>query len=197
MRNEPSSLSSEVLEQLIARALQLDDERSEQIDLARAREIALELGIREEAWEAAVGEHLAARGPVLPTRRVPGSPSRWQSSIPAALGGLAAGGLMGAVSAASSGDDIMIGSALVAVSVAVAITQTIRLPREEAQRNVAIWWTSTAAGMLAGLGSFSAEVLWFSAWAWAGCAGVGVVLPAVVARVREFLSPTATTPAAQ
>ena len=197
MQNEPLSMSNEVLEQLIARALQLDDERSQRIDLARAREIALELGIRAEAWEAAVAEHLVSRGAVTPTRDVPRSRSRWRSAIPAALGGLAAGGVMGAVSAASTGDDIMIGSALVVVSAAFAIGQTVHRPREEAQRNVAIWWTSTAAGMLAGLGSFSAEVLWFSAWAWAGCAGLGVVLTAAAGRLGEFFSPTTTTPAAR
>ena len=191
--NEPSSISNENLERLIARALELEDEREQRLDLARAREIALELGVREDAWDAAVSEHLSVRyamsqtmPPAMATISAPGS--RWRGPLSAVVGGLAAGGIVGAVSAASSGDDIMIGSALVAVSAAYAVGQSLRRTGVESRRHIAIWWTSTAAGMLAGLGSFSAEILWFSAWAGLGCAGLAAAASTLARRVADHPS---------
>lgn len=181
MRDESSGLSQEALEQLIARASEIDDQRRQMVDLARAREIAAELGIGEDAWNAAVREHVGRPSPVVPAPR----PRRWRAAILSAVGGLAAGGIMGSISAASSGDDIVIGSVLIALSVALTIQQTLGRARGEAQASIAGWWGAASLGILLGLGDFSREVLWFGGACWLGCAALSALMPELAKHLQR------------
>jgi hypothetical protein len=64
---EHSPISQAVFDQLLARAIELDDEGREGLDTARVRAIAQELGIAPSAWDAAVREFTQGSLASVPT----------------------------------------------------------------------------------------------------------------------------------
>src|SRR5687768_7763216 len=67
-----ASLSEATLQQVLARAEELDERAGARISVKRAREIALELGVSPDSWEAALAEHQRASNAAAPPPRVRG-----------------------------------------------------------------------------------------------------------------------------
>lgn len=179
MNDETPRLTPETLERLIERAMELDEHRNVTIAPAHAREIAIELGIDAAAWDAAMLEHARSRpAPAAVTL----TPQGVSQAILSAIGGLGAGGVMGAVSAASTGDDIVAGGALIAASLGLAIRQALHRPRHDAQASIAGWWSAAAAGIMLGEGQLTGDVLWFAGISWLGCATIAAVIPDLLGR---------------
>ena len=93
------------------------------------------------------------------------------------VGGLAAGGVMGTLSAMSTGNDVLSGGLLLAGSLALAARQALRRSRSETQSTIAAWWGAASVGIMLGLGEFTTDILWFGGLSWWGCAALGALLP--------------------
>ena len=163
----PTKLSPDGFEQLLERAIRIDAEGRELIDHDRAREIASELGVSEAAWNAALLERTEA----LARRR---DPDRRAFSIrrlglAIASGGIA-GGIMGVISAASAGNDILVGGAVIGAAVTLGAYESIRSSLRQAHAGLAGWWLAAGVGITLGLREPTSDVGWYVALSWTGCA---------------------------
>jgi hypothetical protein len=173
MTEPTSGLSRIGFDRLIARALELEEAGNEQIDLERARAIAHELGIGDPAWEAALREQAAA------ARTAASRASRLRLRgrvVLLSLAGLVTGGLGGAFASHSGDGVLLLGSAAVAVGVALAGGGIRRRSTRGTQAGLAAWWLSVPAGIMVGMGEFHGDPMILAAAAWAGCAALGVAL---------------------
>lgn len=156
-------------DRLIARALELEEAGTEQIDLERAREVATELGISASAWEAALRER-EVRGARSARLRL-----RGRAAL-VALAGLLTGGLGGAFAARSGDGVLLLGGAAVAVGVALVVNGLRRRPVRGTQAELAAWWLSLPAGIMLGLGEPHGDPMVLASAAWVGCAALGATL---------------------
>ena len=93
------------------------------------------------------------------------------------VGGLAGGGIMGVLSATSTGSDVLSGGVLLAGGLALAASQALRRPRSETQSRIAAFWGAASAGIMLGLGELTTDILWFGGLSWWACAALGAILP--------------------
>jgi hypothetical protein len=173
MTERPSSLSRVDFDHLIARAIKLDDEGNERIDLDRARAIAEDLGISASAWDSALRERESLAPP--PGAREVVRQLRGRSSI-IALAGLVAGGLSGALAGSSAEGVVLLGGAAIAAGVALVVDGIRRRSARSAQVDLAAWWLSVPAGIMLGMMGTHPDPLLFAAASWAGCASLGFLL---------------------
>lgn len=164
-------MSRETFEQLVARAIELDEAGRDRIELAQARAIARDLGVSDEAWAAALREREA-------------SPSRAASigghGVDRRLGLVALAGLVGGAAAGALapvlGDGVLpLGGAAVAAA-GVIFARHRRRGVRAAHAALATWWLSLAAGIMAGIGDVHGDPLAFATASWAGCAAAGAAL---------------------
>jgi hypothetical protein len=172
MSASSKDISRDTLERLVARALELDERGTDRISLAKAREIALELGISEAAWDATVAEKVSPGNVASVERRRPWVQSR---TLIAAIAGLAAGLLGGWFNRALNGDaDVVYGVLLVIAGLVVSRR------RDEETDNAATarldaWWLTVPAGLLIALGGIKTDPLLFAAFARCGSVGLCLV----------------------
>ena len=192
MTEESSSLSRAGFDRVIARALEIDEEGNDRIDLEHARAIAHELGIGDSAWEAALQEQTAAA--MTAASRAAGLRLRGRVVL-LSLAGLVTGGLGGAFASQPGDGVLLLGSAAVAVGVALARGGIRRRSTRGTQAALAAWWLSVPAGIMLGMGEFHGDPMILAAAAWAGCAALGVALGRLRRRAPSPGSP-AEAPAA-
>lgn len=190
MNDSTARLSQDTFDLLIARASELDEEGNKRIDLALAREIALELGISAVAWDAAVKERAELRHATV-ARSAAASP-KW--ALVSLIGGLAAGSVMGNASE-SFGGDVVLGGVLICASLAWSASRTLRHSIRAAQVELAAWWVAVPVGIMLGFGEFLTDPIWFAGWSWAVTASAGALLPRLLRRLRASAA-KATSPAA-
>ena len=158
-------ISQETLQRLVARAVELDDQRRERVNLATARDIARELGISEEAWDAAVLEYRRSRAS-RPAR------NPRQSALRTAFMG--AIGLVAGAASVSFGmvtDDVAAGALLVAWSILFAIrARRSRTPNVFTQ--LGAWWAAVPLGIMLASGEVLTDPIWFAALSFAGSAAL-------------------------
>jgi len=191
MTEQPASLSRTAFDRLIARAIKLDEEGNERIDLERARAIADELGISAPAWEAALRERGWAREGGLQGGglRLRGRPSL------VALVGLAAGALSGALANQLGDGVLLLGGVAIAAAVGLVLDGWRRRSVRSTQVELAAWWLSVPAGILLGMRAFHGDPVVFASVAWAGCASLGFALGRLSRRAPSP-SPLADSPTA-
>ena len=191
MTEQPASLSRVAFDRLIARAIKLDEEGNERIDLERARAIADELGISASAWEAALRERGWAQEGGLQGAglRLRGRP------LLVALVGLAAGALSGALANRLGDGVLLLGGMAVAAAVGLVLNGWRRRSVRSTQVELAAWWLSVPVGIMLGLRAFHGDPVVFASVAWAGCASLGFALERL-GRRDPSPSPLADTPTA-
>jgi hypothetical protein len=187
MSDFTTRLSQDTFDRLIARASELDEQGNARIDLALAREIALELGISAVAWDAAVKERAQLRHASVAHSNA--AAMKWPLVLLA--GGLAAGSVMGG----ARGGDLVLGSLLICVSLAWVATRTLRHSSRAAQVDLAAWWLGVPVGIMLGFGEFLTDPLWFAGLSWAATAFVGASIPRLLRRLRATAA-NATAPTA-
>jgi hypothetical protein len=183
MHRPDAKLSPETFERLIARAAQIDEQGKERIDLVQARQIATELGVSGPAWDAAVQEWVSGRPDSLPPTDAEAAPSfAWRRVGAAAIAGGVAGIVMGLIASASSGDDIAIGSTLIATALGLGGYEYLRRSFRQAQASIAAWWISAVPGIATiGMSGVSSDAVWYALFSWAGC-GLTIAIVDVLAR---------------
>jgi hypothetical protein len=192
MTEESSSLSRGGFDRVIARALEIDEEANDRIDLERARAIAHELGIGDSAWEAALREQAAA------AKAAASRAARLRlrgRAVLVALAGLVTGGLSGALASRSGDGVLLLGGAAVAVGAALAVDGIRRRSMRGTQAELAAWWLSVPAGIMLGMGGVHGDPMVFAAAAWVGCAALGFTLDRLSRRALPP-EPLAEAPAA-
>jgi len=192
MTEESTSLSRVGFDRVIARALEIDEEGNDRIDLERARAIAHELGIGASAFEAALREQAAAAQAAADRRakvRI-----RGRAAL-VALVGLVAGGLAGALASQLADGVLLLGGTAVAAGVALAVNGIRRRSMRGTQTELAAWWLSVPAGIMLGMGEFHGDPMVFAAAAWVGCASLGFTLDRLSRRAPPP-GPLAEAPAA-
>ena len=172
MIEQPASLSRVAFDRLIARAIKLDEEGNERIDLERARAIADELGISAPAWEAALRERGGAWEGVL---QGTGVRLRGRLSL-IALVGVAAGALSGALANQLGDGVLLLGGMAVAAAVGLVLDGWRRRSVRSTQVELATWWLSVPVGIMLGMRAFHGDPVVFASVAWAGCALLGFTL---------------------
>ena len=170
--------------------MELQEQRDGTVDLVRASEIAEELGIDRAAFDAALLEHAGARSALTEVAR---STHVWWHAGTAAIAGLGAGGLFGALSVTMRSDDVLTGGTLLAGSLALAVREALYRSGHKAQATIAGWWAGSAAGLVLGLGHLTTDVLWYAGLSWAGCAAVVATLPGLVRHAQSQPQSAATT----
>ena len=164
-------LSRTDFDQLIARASTLDAEGIGQLDLERARAIALEVGISPEAWDAALLER--AGTPVVDSPVRPSLPFTFTPSVLAiAISGVVTGLLSGTIGSSAGPLALFLGALAIVVGGAVAVAGATRISARANQLQVAAWWFSVTAGILLGLRIVHPDPLVFGSLGWAGCASL-------------------------
>ena len=173
MTEHMASLSRVAFDRIIARAIRLDEEGLERIDVERARAIASELGVSAPAWDAALHEWEAAAQ--ADTARGAARRLRGRLSIIALVGGVA-GGLSGALAGRSEDGVLYLGAAAVAAGVALVVDGVRRRSARSTHVDLAVWWLAVPVGIMLGMGQAHGDPLVFAATSWAGCAALGFAL---------------------
>lgn len=178
---QPSDLSQDAFERLLARAVQIDDAGHERIDLDRARAIALEVGVSAEAWEAALREidqpvpkHSATPTPVAHT--TVNTPRSTLGVLSIAL----VGGVLGTIAgfAAPRLGDAVIAAGVLAIAggVALAVKESYLQRVRARSYALAAWWLAIPAGIMIGMREPHIDPIVFGAASWAWCEAVGAAL---------------------
>lgn len=178
-------LSQETFEKLIARASEIDAEGTQRIDLERARHIARELGITDEAWQAAVLERQAVVSAASEPEMTPDLRSHLFWSI-----GLAAlGWAVGAGMVASPLSDLASGAAIVAGALAY-VTWRWNRPVSWTLLRLLVFWVAVPVGIDVAAGELWTDPFWFAGWSMLACSVVALVIPRVIRRLRAGSPPT-------
>jgi hypothetical protein len=160
MSDSPKELSPDTLERLVARALELDERSRDRISLENAREIALELGISEAAWDVAVAERVSAETATSSARA-----NIWRRTLLSAALGFAAGAMGGSINRTFSGDlDVLYGALLVVGGLAMSARRSDE-PSKAATARLDAWWLAVPAGLLIALEGIRTDPLLFAAFA--------------------------------
>ena len=156
-------ISQETLQRIVARAVELDERRRDRVNLATARDIARELGISEEAWDAAVLEYRRSKNiRPQPNHRLAGLRTAFMAAL-----GLVAGAA--SVSFATVTDDVAAGAALVAWSILFAIrARNSTTPNVFTQ--LAAWWAGVPVGIMLASGEVLTDPIWFAGFSFVGSA---------------------------
>lgn len=187
-RPDPDSVSPKTLERMVARAIELEELRSERISLSQAREIAKELGISESAWDAAVSERSRPNAASGGTAR--SVLNRLRLSLIGTLA-FAAGALGGWLNRMAGGDADVAYAALLVLGGWELWSRMRKESPRTAELSLDIWWLGIPAGMLVAFGGIRTDPLLFAAFARWGTAAVHV-LPRILRRLRA----TAASPSA-
>jgi hypothetical protein len=167
------SLSQETFERLIARAIELDDAGNDRIEFERARAVAQELGISPAAWDAALREReLMAETAAVHDAAV----ARRRRPLMVALAGTVAGALAGVMAPHLDTGVLALGATAVAAGAALIVDGARRGASRDAQVDLAAWWLSLAAGIMAGMGEVHVDPAVFAGVSWVGCAALGLAL---------------------
>jgi hypothetical protein len=170
-------ISPDTLQRLVARAIELEAQGRESVSPARAREIAQELGIRPDAWEAAVLEYRHSNRGVRKRNR---AASSLRTLMMAGLG-LAAGAAASVIGQATG--DVAAGAVLVAWSVAFAArARNAEGPNVYAQ--LAAWWAGIPVGIMMVQGEVLTDPLWFAAFSFIGSSALARLMPHLLRYVR-------------
>jgi hypothetical protein len=181
MSEHSKEVSRDTLERLVARALELDERGVDRISLTKAREIALELGISEAAWDAAVAERTGGYPTVSSTR-----PRAWGLRTMLTAGvGFSAGVLGGWLNRAFNGDlDVIYAALLVVAGIVISAGRNAESYKPATARLDA-WWLAVPAGLLLALGGIRTDPLLFAAFARWGTGWVMSNLPLLLRPFRD------------
>jgi hypothetical protein len=165
-------------EELIGRALAIQDRAGERVELERARAIAMELGVSPEAWEEALTERrlaaeAAAQAPAQQSAPATGLPKPLAITALATLPVRALAvtgaslGFASALIASRLGDvAIPLGVAGYALGCWLAL-ETARRDTQGVRVRVAAWWTSVTIGMIIGIGGPHPDPIAYGVVGWA------------------------------
>jgi hypothetical protein len=175
---EPGGLMTDRLsrvdfDRLIARASTLDAEGIGQLDLARARAIAIEVGISPEAWDAALLER--AKTPAAP------EPSSVEVALPfpsislqvrrrlalIGIAGIVTGLVSGTIGSHAGPLALFLGGLALAVGAGLAIAGGFRTTARNTHVEVAAWWISLTLGIFVGLQNVHPDPFVFGSVGWA------------------------------
>lgn len=174
---QPAGLTQESFEQLLARAVELDDAGHERIDLDRARTIALEVGVSANSWDAALRERqqLSAIAPVVRTSAsTPGRSSRNPSKV-ALVGGVL--GMLAGMAAPLLGDAAIAAGALaIAAGIALTFEKSHNQSKRSRSLTLMAWWAAIPTGIMLGMREPHADPIIFGATSWLWCEAVGAAL---------------------
>lgn len=177
MTKPEEAISADTLQRLVARAIELEEQGRESVSPARAREIARELGISPDAWEASVLEYRHSNRGMRKRSR---AASSLRTLMMAGLG-LAAGAAASVI--AQGTGDVAAGAVLVAWSVAFAArARKAEGPNVYAQ--LAAWWAGIPVGIMMVHGEILTDPLWFAAFSWIGSAALAKLMPFLLRYVR-------------
>jgi hypothetical protein len=160
-------------EALIGRALAIQERADERVDLARARAIALELGVSPAAWDETLEERrLATHAPASPpASRVP-FPKPLSVAVLSSMSVRAlavTGTLLGATAAVVAsrlgGIDAPLGVAGFVLGSLIAAESSRRDPSRWRAR-IGTWWTSLTIGMMVGIGGLHPDPMVYGAAGW-------------------------------
>jgi hypothetical protein len=160
MTEAKPTVTRPAFEELIARALEIQDRDGERVELDRARAIALDLGVSPEAWATALEERqrmFDASSSAPPADRLTPMGRQgiaWFASMTNRVLFVTAG--LGAVSAFVAtrlgGIEIPLGAAGLAMGALIAVEGTgANTVASGRKRNLA-WWASLTLGLMVGIG---------------------------------------------
>jgi hypothetical protein len=167
-----TKLSQDTFEKLIARASEIDAQGKALVDIERARQIAMDLGITPEAWNAAVREHSDA------VAVAPAPPPRSENTVGlvrtglVAVSGLVAGVLLSQV----HGSALIPGALMVAASLELVRRNRHRGKMATVAEMTALW-VAVPTGIFLDRRELLTDPLWFAMWSWIGCAAFMLLLP--------------------
>ncbi len=185
MTNLPASLSRSEFDRIVARAIQLDEDGRERIDIAQATQIAQELGIAPDAWEAAVREFPRAQTTVAAQ---PPTKETVLRIVVAATFGFGAGLFAGSTGWADVSFAIVMWLAAGAMAVRGITSRTARTLRLE----LASMWLTLPFGIMIGAGKVLTDPLWFAAFSALGSVVFASGVRVWLARLRSKPQPDAT-----
>jgi hypothetical protein len=163
-------------EDLIGRALAIQDRSGERVELDRARAIAMELGVSPEAWDEALEERrLAVESPQTPsapsavpqTGAKPFSIAALSAMSPTRLAVI--GTLLSAsatvVASRLGGIEVPLGAAGLVLGMLLAVEHARRAPAGWTPR-LGVWWASISVGMMIGIGGGHPDPIVYGAAGW-------------------------------
>lgn len=161
------TLSRADFDQLLARAIRVDAEGAERLDLEKARSIAAELGVSTTAWETALCEQEADRASAELARVARKERTRLKL---VALAGIAAGVLSGALANRLSDGVMLLGGFSIVVAAGLMIDGLRHRSVRQTQLELASWWGAVLSGIFLGLGQIHIDPIVFVGTAWTGSA---------------------------
>lgn len=167
-----NQLSRADFDRLIARASKLDDEGIGQLDLERARVIAMEVGISPEAWETALQERalVPQESSVAP---LPLPRLKLDARVGViALVGIVTGALSGTIGNSAGPLALFLGALAIAVGAGLAVFGSFKSSHRATQLEVAAWWVSVFTGIVVGLQQVHSDPIVFGSLGWAACAAL-------------------------
>jgi hypothetical protein len=182
MSQPQDDISRDTLQRLVARALELDEHRTERVSLSKAREVARELGISDDAWDAAIAEHSEAPSMAVAAPRW--ARIDWRTILTAGAG-VAAGALGGWMNGSFNGDADVAFGALLLVAGMVLWARARHESAEVAQARLDAWWLAVPVGMLVAFGEIRTDPLLFAAFSRWGTAWVTSRLPRLMRLLRD------------
>ena len=162
-------LSRAEFDRLIARASKLDADGIGQLDLERARAIALEVGISPAAWDAALAERESAPVQAPAMHAMQSSASRFEFGTRAkmiGLVGLVTGALSGTIGSSAGPLALFLGALAIGVGAGLAVFGAFRSSHRATQLEVATWWASVFLGIVIGLQQVHTDPVVFAAVGW-------------------------------
>lgn len=182
-------LTQETFDELIARAMEIDDAGHQPIDLERARQIARELDISDEAWQAALLERQAALRSQSDAEMTPEVRSNVLWSLTLAALGAAAGAAM----VVSPFHDVIGGAAIVAGALGYVTWRRDR-PVSSTLLQLVAFWTTVPIAIDIAAGELWTDPFWFAGWSLLGSSVAAIGLPRVLRRLRGTAPPSRQPP---
>lgn len=177
MTERKPSVSRPHFDELIGRALEIQQRSDEHVDLERARAIALELGVSAEAWEQALEERRVAAAPnAVPNAVPPAAPRPFEKPLSIgvlstisvralAVTGASIGFASAMIARGVGGIEVPLGAAGLVVGTFLAI-ESARRDRPDWRLRIGAWWTSVTLGVMIGSGGVHPDPIVFGAAGW-------------------------------
>ena len=166
-----AKLSPQTFEDLITRAVEIQAREGEGIDLARARQIAAELGVNSASWEAALREHADAN-------QAPSSGLDLSRVAAVAAGGVFIGALLVAIGG-SGLKAILVGGSVIAAGLALGGYEVLRSRLRNGEAHIAAWWAGVPTGIALWHGDLPIDAGTYAFLSWAGSTAALALFAAV------------------
>jgi hypothetical protein len=174
MAKARQSLSQEEFDQLVKRAIELDEAGRERLNVSRASQIAREIGIAPDAWEEAMREFADQTIRTTATKGI---------SLKRVAAALASGLVLGVVFGVTDFDGPYAAAVMVAVAAGIVVNGRTRT-NASAYADLMSWWVALPAGIMLGAGEKLTDPVWFAGLSFAGSLVFNRVLRAILHRMR-------------